>query len=360
MSNKNESMYAVSKETALSVKDNNDNKIAVNNGAIPTPEPKPQKKQLPEAKTEPAKKKNYAGLIIMIVVIVLLAAAAVFFGYKYFTDKASKEILADLTGTWIYDTGSETPGYVSFLGNEQTEVNGVSYSVTADKNKLVFQRGSDEAFGVEYSRNGEQLMLALDVGNKLFGEECTVTASPSDLKGILLYRISDSHSLAEEDIKAAYLDRFPQYITYDLNDLWNGIMNGEVDFDDISGYLPEIDSAEDLLDIYNQFTGGEYGEYIEGILGEGFDPSDYVYEYFSGLGEEVGGYIAGEIDGTETEEIIGDLYQWWQMYEDIQEGDYDSIMDYYGDWDLYGDWDSYDGGMEDYDWDSYDWSDYGW
>ncbi len=346
--NNNESIYKVSNETALSVQNKDNEKLAVNSGFTPPPYKAPEtKKPEPEKK---AKKKVPVGTIIMIAVIVLLAAAVVFFGYMYFKDKVSKEIMADLTGTWIYDTGSENAGYVSFMGNETADVNGKTYTVTADKSKLVFKKGEDDKFGVEYSRDGEQLMLALNVGNELFGEDCAVTASPSDLSGILLYRISDSHSLTSEEISAAYLDRFPQYIKMDLNDLWEGLWGGEIaDWGDISGYLPELDSPEDLLELYDQFSNGSinYEDYLEGILGGdgGIDPSQYIQDYFAGLGED----IATEIDGTEAEEFLADMYEWWQYFEKMEEGDYEGMTD------------SFDWGFGDYSEgaDSFDWG-FGW
>ncbi len=305
--NNNKNVYPVSNDKTLSVRNQGDGRIAENNGYVP-----PAKE--PPVKADDGKKKNNAATIIIIVAVVLVIVAALFFGYKLYMAKVSKDILQDLTGTWVYDTGSEDAGVILFMGNEMADIDGVSVTVTADKEKLVFEKGEEGKIAVEYVRTGEQIMLALAVENKLL-ESCNVTAaSDSDLTGVLLYRISDSYALAEEDIQAAYYDRFPEYIPISFDDVLGDILSGDFDLGDISGYLPEVDSVDDLLDIYNQMNGGSYGDYLDDFLSGEFDASDFVQDYLAGLGEDLGEYIAGEIDGTETEEWIDSLYGLWDYY----------------------------------------------
>ncbi len=289
------------------------------------------------------KKKSHVGTVIIIALIILIAGAAAFFGYKYYTEKVSKEILADLTGTWIYDTGSAEAGYFEFRGNDEAMINGVVYNVTADKENLTFTENDEKGIEVGYQHNDEQLMLMLEVENELV-ESCVVTVSPSDVTGVLLYRISDSHSLDDETIQAAYTDKFPQYIEADVLDILGDIIGGDSEYGDLSDYLPYIEDSQALEDFFSTYASDAYEEYMAENDGE-FDFSEFVSQYFSDWGTTIGGQLADELDGTEVESFIEDIYGAWQIYEALEEGDYESILDSAEDWGL-GDWS--------------DWGDWGW
>lgn len=280
-------------------------------------------------KVESGKKKSYVGMAIIIVLIILIAAAAAFFGYRYYKEKLSKDILSELTGTWIFDSGSAEAGYFEFRGNAEATVNGALYSVAADKEKLTFT-AEEKSVEVEYRHDGEQMMLMLGVENELI-ESCAVTVSDTDLSGVLLYRISDSHSLDSETIQAAYMDKFPEYITADISDILDIIIGEDYDYGDLEALLPEWEDMDSIEDFFSTYAGDAYEEYM--AENGTFDFSDFVSEYFSDWGAAIGGMIADEIDGTEIEDFVEGVYGAWQIYEALEDGDYGDIFDSLDDWD---------------------------
>ncbi len=323
------------------VKSNEENRLAKRTGEAPAV--RDESKQLAVStgaaesgnnkETEKSKKKNHVGTIIVIVLIVLVTAAAAFFGYRYYVGKLSEDILSDMTGTWIFDTGSEEVGYFEFRGNSEVTVNGDLYSVTADKEKLTFtldERSTD----VEYRLDGEQLMLMLDVENELL-ESCALTVSDSDLSGVLLYRISDSHSLDFRTIQAAYRDKFPEYIEADISDILDIFGDGSFDYGELEALLPEWEDVDSIESFFSTYASDAYEEYM--AENDEFDFSEFVSEYFTDWGAAIGGMIADEIDGTEVEDFIEGVYGAWQIYESLEDGDYEDIFGSIEDWD-WSDW----------------------
>ncbi len=310
------------KETALSVQA--PNTIAVNTDPAPTPPTPSAPKQAP-AKTK--KKKNPFIVALIIFLVVLFLAAAGFFGWKLYTFNVSKNVLSDLTGTWVYDTGTSNAGYIAFFGNDDVVVDGTAYSVSATKNEFSFKKDNAK-LPVDYIVNDDQLLLSLTENNALL-DDCVMTISNTDA-GVLLYRISDSYTLDTTLIGEKYVEQFPQYasITDALGGLldWDSLMedyqNGNLDFSNISDYLPEMDSAEDVQDYIDAF-GGFYSS-ITDENGD-FDFSDFAGEFLSdyigGIGEDAGNYVSDSLDGTEAEDFAGSLYDFWQFFQESSEED---------------------------------------
>lgn len=310
------------KETALSVQ--NPSTIAVKT----EPAPAPSVPKQPEQNTKKAKKKKNPFIVVLIILLVLLVlGAAGFFGYKYYMFSASKNILSALTGTWVYDTGTPDAGYIAFFGNDDVVVDGNAYSVSATKNAFSFKK-DDAKLAVSYILNDDQLLLSLTEKNALL-ESCEMTISNTDA-GVLLYRISDSYTLDTDLIGQAYVEQFPQYasITDALNGLldWDALMNdyqnGDFDFGNITDYLPEMDSPEDVQDYLDSFS-----DFYSGITNEeaDFDFSDlagqFLSDYIGNFGDEAGDYVSDSLDGTEAEDLAESLYDFWQYFQESSEED---------------------------------------
>lgn len=306
-----------SNEKTLSVYDNT--AIAKKSDPIPAPKPAP-------VKIEKKKKKSPVVPIIIIVVSLLLLGAAGFFGYRFYAKNLSKDILSDFTGTWVYDTATEQPGYVSFLGNEDVVVNNTSYDVTATKKTLTFKNSEKDTVKVEYLIVDDNIFLSLPEENELLGT-CNPTVNGTDA-GIMLIKISDSHSLDEDTIKEKYYEQFPENKPGNENFDLEGIIEGSVDWeslmDDFNNGSFNFDNIDDYL--YSAGDNEALDDYLSGILGDNYE------DYFSGdvsteeaLGEIVGGFLEGYIDdfGGDVNNEVSDAFEDWGINDA-----YDNFNDY--------------------------------
>lgn len=309
----------VSNETALSVR--SDKPLVVSDGTVKSnPASQPQQKQTKK------KKKSPVVAIIIILAVLLVLAAAGFFGYKYYTNKVSEEILNDLTGTWVYDTATSDAGYMSFFGNDEVLIDGTTYNITASKTKLTLTAYDDTKAAIEYSHVGDELLLALGINNDYF-ESCEVTVSGTDA-GVMLYRIDSNAYLDDVEILEKYYEQFPQYAVSDYLDSivdWDSledIIGGDFSYEALEDYLGGIEDSESLESFITDFI---IGDSSSDEATDDFDLSDLLTDYISGyigdFGNEAGDYVGDAVDGSEIEEAADVMYDIYEFYNAITDED---------------------------------------